>query len=108
MHVRLAADRRSVAELGGHHSHGHDDVLVAGVPGPRLPEVGQNGRRPEGAAPCPEILRGVWKAGDLLDVRVDLARVDVDPSPAFAVTEQPLTGGREEIDNEFREARLGD
>src|SRR5579864_904853 len=88
--VRLAADRRRVAEAVGHGAHhGHDGALPVAVPVP----LREGDRRQERAAPRPEVLRAELVAEMRLHVLVQRPAREVAHAAVPLVAEEASSPG---------------
>ncbi len=89
--VRFAADRRRVAELGRDEPHRQHDVALRFRLRLRRPELRQDRRRAQRAAPGAKIL-GAVAADSRLQIFVDLARGDHVPLAVRSIAKQRRAG----------------
>src|SRR5215210_1809420 len=92
MDVRLAADRRRIAQLRGDESHRRGDVALRLGLRTSRPEFREYGRGTESSAPGAEVLRTERDAERLVEVRVHVARGEVSPTPLVLIAEEPRAG----------------
>src|SRR5688572_22893796 len=105
MHIRLSADCRSIPELRGDQSDGSGDRFLARNLIRSFPELRENDRHFQCAAPRSKILGRVGKIREAPNVVVHIAGADVEPLPVFLVPEESLAGGQQEGANKIRHQR---
>src|SRR5450759_3763906 len=89
VHVGRAADRWSVAEVGGHRLDGAADLaLAARTSAPGLVRNRQRDGRENRRVPSAKVLSGEVACAVLLDVGVDVLCVDLDPAARLAIGKQ--------------------
>ena len=88
VHIALAADRRGIAELCRDFAYdlSHYTRRFCCALASRL--LRERKTREQGSAPRPEILRGVVLAGYLLEISVDVSRIDRIALPVFDILKQ--------------------
>src|ERR1039457_1829760 len=89
VHVGRAADRWSVAEVGGHCLDGAADLALAARTGARgLVRARERDGRENRRVPRAKVLGGEVACTALLDVGVDVICLDLDPAARLAISKQ--------------------
>src|SRR3954468_396836 len=109
MDVRLAANRRRVAELRRDESHRHGDVPLRFALVARRAELGQHGRGAERSTPRPKVLRAEVRPEPLVHVVVDVARREVAPAPVgIAIAKESRAWRLELARHQLRQLAIDD
>ena len=108
MHVRLATDRRRVAKLRSHQTHGQREVSFCFRRAAWRTNFREDSGGAEGATPRAKILRLVAAAETPLQVRADVTRRQRPPAAVVTMAEEPRARRSQLRRDEADQSLVGD